>query len=216
MPHVAVTLEYLEDQHEDLALPLDVPARALVKALTQALGLPEGRYALFVVDATRGEVRVPASATLGDLAVLDGYILRLRQSDEPRRAPRARGPSAYLQLETGETYPLDKNVITLGRNDPKRGLFVDINLQPYDPERTVSRRHARIEFKAGAYILTDLGSVNGTRLNGQPLPPNSPHPLRDGDRIVLGKGVAGLIFHYRTSGSEDDRSRAEESGNTAT
>lgn len=51
-------------------------------------------------------------------------------------------------------------------------------------DRYLSRRHAEIAFDAGAWIVRDLGSVNGTTLNGTKI--NGTLPLRPGDRIALG------------------------------
>jgi FHA domain len=51
------------------------------------------------------------------------------------------------------------------------------------PDRQVSRQHARIRMEADRYILEDLGSKNGTFVNGQELP--GAHPLQDGDVIQI-------------------------------
>jgi len=51
----------------------------------------------------------------------------------------------------------------------------------------VSRRHARIFFRAGRYYAEDLGSQNGTRVNGAPLP--KPRPLETGDALEVGEVV---------------------------
>ncbi len=51
-------------------------------------------------------------------------------------------------------------------------------------DRYLSRRHAEIAFDAGAWIVRDLGSVNGTLVNGTKV--NGTLPLRPGDRITLG------------------------------
>ncbi|MFO0951086.1 MAG: GGDEF domain-containing protein [Isosphaeraceae bacterium] len=55
------------------------------------------------------------------------------------------------------------------------------------PDLSVSRRHAEIEVdRQGMAWLTDLGSTNGTFLNKSRLPPHTPTPVEDGDRIQLG------------------------------
>ena len=51
------------------------------------------------------------------------------------------------------------------------------------PDRQVSRQHARIRLEADRYVLEDLGSKNGTFVNGQELP--GPYPLQDGDEIQI-------------------------------
>lgn len=52
------------------------------------------------------------------------------------------------------------------------------------PSRFVSTHHARIYAQNGVWMIEDLGSTNGTLLNGQPL--LTPHLLTPGDRIVVG------------------------------
>jgi hypothetical protein len=54
-------------------------------------------------------------------------------------------------------------------------------------DATVSRRHARLERAAGGWLLTDLGSTNGTRLNGWRV--REPVPVRPGDRVAFGSAV---------------------------
>ncbi len=49
-----------------------------------------------------------------------------------------------------------------------------------------SRQHARIEARADAYVLIDLGSTNGTIVNGEPA---SERELAGGDRITIGSSV---------------------------
>ncbi len=72
----------------------------------------------------------------------------------------------------------------IGRPDTMRGLNPEIDLRQDD---AVSRRHAKIFFKNGAYILTDLNSTNGTRHNHQWLPAEQEVVLRPGDEIEVGE-----------------------------
>ena len=52
---------------------------------------------------------------------------------------------------------------------------------------TVSRRHARILKREGTVVVEDLGSINGTFINGKRLAPYLPEALHDGDQLQLGK-----------------------------
>ena len=54
------------------------------------------------------------------------------------------------------------------------------------PDKTVSRRHAQIEVGDGSVAVEDLGSTNGTRVNGQALAPGATQAARDGERVQFG------------------------------
>ena len=65
---------------------------------------------------------------------------------------------------------------------------------PYQAyEKGVSRLHASIKINVDPVTVTDLGSVNGTRLNGQRISSNKAMPLTHGDIITLGKFKLQLI-----------------------
>jgi pSer/pThr/pTyr-binding forkhead associated (FHA) protein len=86
--------------------------------------------------------------------------------------------------------PMDE--ILLGRADAHSDLRPDLDMTPYGAaEQGVSRRHAIIRRGEDTLTLLDLGSTNGTHLNGQRMIPNQPRVLRDGDEIRMGR----LVFH---------------------
>jgi hypothetical protein len=90
-------------------------------------------------------------------------------------------------------YP--KAQTSLGRRDPNTGTMPDIDLTNYAGYRLgVSRMHAVIKMKDKRLEIYDLGSSNGTSVNGVRLAPHQPHLLRDGDVIVLGKMSIKTIF----------------------
>lgn len=83
----------------------------------------------------------------------------------------------------------------LGRIDTANSQQPDVDLTPYGAlEKGVSRIHAAITRSEDTLSLVDLGSVNGTHLNGQRLIPDQPRVLRDGDEIRLGRLVAHVFF----------------------
>ncbi|MEB3330377.1 MAG: FHA domain-containing protein [Candidatus Sericytochromatia bacterium] len=103
------------------------------------------------------------------------------------------GPPARLLLTRGGTvgkeFPLERQGEThIGRWDPDGGAFPEVDLTQDDPEAKISRKHARIFFRQGAYHLEDVGSLNGTFVNRSArLMPGSPQALTDGDELLLGK-----------------------------
>ena len=86
-----------------------------------------------------------------------------------------------------------KNPVTqIGRSSKKRNIQPEIAC---DWDGAVSHRHAKIEFDSdGNAFLVDVGSTNGTMLNGQLISANNPVKLKDGDRVSLG-GKTALIIH---------------------
>jgi hypothetical protein len=95
--------------------------------------------------------------------------------------------------ETITLQPAKRSV--LGRMDAANLQQPDVDLTPYGAlEKGVSRIHAAIVRSEDTLTLVDLGSVNGTHLNGQRLIPDQPRVLRDGDEIRLGRLVAHVFF----------------------
>lgn len=91
--------------------------------------------------------------------------------------------------------PLNK-AIHMGRVDPTATIFPEIDLTGDGAlARSVSRRHARILKQGNAVLIEDLGSVNGTFVNGERLAPYLPETLKDGDTLQLGKLVIGVRIH---------------------
>lgn len=90
-------------------------------------------------------------------------------------APTAMPSSAdYVLVGRAGTFPLVGTGIVVGR-DPRAQIVVD------DP--TVSRTHARLEVDGSGVWVEDLGSANGTRVNGERI---SRQLLRPGDVLILG------------------------------
>ena len=82
--------------------------------------------------------------------------------------------------------PVARNPMLLGRASEAEEFRPDFDMTFYDEGDYVSRRHARITKGRASYFITDLGSSNGTDLNGHPLRPNCAYRLRNGDRIKVG------------------------------
>ncbi|MCS6874004.1 MAG: FHA domain-containing protein [Pyrinomonadaceae bacterium] len=99
---------------------------------------------------------------------------------------------AILMIEkgfaVGTKFYLTSNESYIGRWDADNGVFPDIDLDPYDPEAKVSRKHAKIIYEDGAYFIEDLGSTNGTFVNrSKRLPVGVRQELKNGDEIIVGK-----------------------------
>ena len=100
----------------------------------------------------------------------------------------AEQPDAMLVVERGiddvSVLPLDRDTCVLGKS-PSADIVID---NPY-----VSRRHAQITWAEGNFHIRDVGSKNGTFINGANLAGKT-HQLNSGDRVELGKGQVVVRF----------------------
>lgn len=105
--------------------------------------------------------------------------------NEPTMMGQGR-PAATLVVrqgpQAGMSFPLAGNQIVIGREEG-----MDIALQ--DPES--SRRHALVSWRGGQFVIEDLGSTNGTFVNGVQI--TAPQVLNPGDSIGIGQ--TALVFH---------------------
>jgi predicted component of type VI protein secretion system len=82
-------------------------------------------------------------------------------------------------------------LVVIGRAGPEQAEPPQIDLSGDD---SVSRRHAEIRYAHDQFWIVDRGSTNGTWLNGERLEPQQPRPLKDGDRLVIGR-LSFLTIH---------------------
>ena len=113
----------------------------------------------------------------GDLDV-EASLVEGEEKVVPTPAPHPERAELVVH-EAGATrsVPVDKELITIGRL-PDCDVVLD--------DKGASRRHAQIRSQDGTATLTDLGSTNGTQLNGERVGSRS---LTDGDRITIGTTV---------------------------
>jgi hypothetical protein len=92
-------------------------------------------------------------------------------------------------IDSGEILPLVRKAeTTLGRISEGQSVIPDIDLTPFQGyEAGVSRLHVSIRIEDQGICLVDLGSANGTRVNGKKIPPQSAYLLNHGDVLTLGK-----------------------------
>ncbi len=100
-------------------------------------------------------------------------------------------------VNSSQVIPLSgQNEFTLGRITDGQPILPDIDLSPYEGyAEGVSRLHAAIRLTERGVMIVDLGSSNGTRINGQKIVPNVNYPLKDGDIIALGRIKMQISVH---------------------
>jgi serine/threonine-protein kinase len=90
--------------------------------------------------------------------------------------------------ELDASFLIQTDSILIGRTDPLSNIFPEVDLSRFDPNTKVSRRHAVIKREGNAFLVEDLGSVNGTTINDIiHLEPREPRQLDSGDRIRMGE-----------------------------
>jgi len=110
-------------------------------------------------------------------------------TDSPQPAASltiSRGPGA------GREFGMGAAPVTMGRHDQ-----CDLRVE----DTWVSRRHARIAWNGTEYVVEDLGSTNGTFVNGERI--SGPRALRSGDLLQLGDEVQ-LAFRVRAPAARHD------------
>src|SRR5512138_2506672 len=82
----------------------------------------------------------------------------------------------------GAAFTLEGDQISIGRDSVNEIVINDAE---------ISRRHARLTFQGGKYVLEDLGSTNGTFVNGQRLA--GPRVLKAGEVVSFGEQIV-MVF----------------------
>lgn len=103
------------------------------------------------------------------------------------------GSLAFPRFAPERRFQLSGEQMVVGRRSRSRGVNPDIDLvgPPEDPG--VSHLHALLVAQPDGWAVVDLESANGTYLNdpsSNPLDPNVPHPLKNGDTIFVGAWTA--------------------------
>jgi len=166
--------------------PLKRPERAatlyaVMKSLPEVPG-----QANAMVMPTRNVTRLISSPE-----VTEGkpFVLRTARLNIGRLLPQSAKTHAVLEVsENGDV--LDRLLLTkdvvVGRADEDTGIRPEIDLTPFDPQKSVSRRHALIHVSESGISVEDLKSRNKTRLRDKALSPGEPAELRNGDVINFG------------------------------
>jgi cyclic nucleotide-binding protein/FHA domain-containing protein len=151
------------------------------------------------LQESQGKVDAPQAGgkATANVAQLDRSMPLVRDAPAPP-SPAAVGGGGTIQLpadckgalilgEGEQVFPIKGDVCLIGRYDPVTGTRPEIDLTPYDTNRSVSRRHARVTASGSKlFISEEVGALNGTFLNGKRLTPGKSEPLQSGDTLALG------------------------------
>ncbi len=123
-------------------------------------------------------------------------VVRTRDETPPAatKPERLMTRRAYLEVTMG-AFPGQR--FYLGQCDHLIGRSQDVDIPL--PDDSISRQHAKLEYRNDEFVLVDLGSKNGSYLNG-----TSVHecPLRAGDEIMIGNHALQFLFEAVLSPSK--------------
>ena len=92
----------------------------------------------------------------------------------------------FISTASGNVFPVFTDEALIGRFDSVTGMRPEVDLTNEDQSRNISRRHARLVIKDGKpFVAEEIGTMNGTFLNGKKLANGVLTPVQDGDELVL-------------------------------
>jgi hypothetical protein len=141
-------------------------------------GLVGPAQVTFETDPSRGRGEFTIESSLVEGPTTGQPVVRPGEEADDRR------PGELVQIERGrpvKTFSLEKERVIIGR-------LGDSDVVLEDPG--VSRRHAEIRREDGEWIISDLGSTNGTMVNEATI---GERALREGDRITIGR----IVLEFR-------------------
>jgi CRP-like cAMP-binding protein len=108
---------------------------------------------------------------------------------------QAEAKAYFISPSTGNVFPVFSNEALLGRFDSVTGQSPEVDLTKEDQSRNISRRHARLVIKDGKFFIAEeIGTMNGTFLNGKKIPTGVLTPIKDGDEVTLCR----LVLNFKT------------------
>jgi hypothetical protein len=132
-----------------------------------------------------------------DILAVKPPVTSVSAGQHPAGAPPAAEIVVQLHMvDNGQIYNLaNQTEFTIGRTAEGQPILPDVDLSPFEAyAQGVSRLHAALKIHNQRVVITDLGSSNGTRVNGQKIVPHVDYPLNHGDMIALGKFAIQVLI----------------------
>lgn len=117
------------------------------------------------------------------------------QVPDPLEQLKARAYAALEGVSGEAVFYIDEDNVLVGRASPADGIVPEVDLGDLPLAGSISRRHARLVRGGEEILLEDLGSANGTFVNGERLLQGVQKPVFENDEIRF--GAERFIFHWR-------------------
>ena len=181
----------------EMAILEDLPRTASARVLeaTRLVEINGSTFVQMLIDNSEIAIRMmrklsrrlrTADEYLDEMGGLDG--IESRQLARPSADEGKLAAQRLISDTSGQEFFLSTDrETTVGRKDPVTGIEPNIDLSAVDPQRSTSRRHAKIHRRAGKFFLTEeIGTTNGTFVGDNRLDTGAPFELRDGDPVRFG------------------------------
>ncbi len=147
--------------------------------------------------------KAEASAIAGVVPEAEASPVSTVQPPAEAEAPapqQAEAMAYFISKASGNVFPVFKADALIGRYDSVTGSTPEVDLTQEDASRNISRRHARLVTKDGKhFVAEEIGTMNGTFLNGEKLPTGVLTPIKDVDELTLCR----LSIGFRVPGARD-------------
>jgi len=145
------------------------------------------RLARRALDRLEAEERAQIAAA-AEKARADSLAAAPRVKETRAARPPVTGTATLVHTATDTRIPLPRKLeVLVGRPDRSAGTVPDVDLSPFDGERTLSRQHARLVLTPGGVaVRVETAARNGTFVNGRRVQPDTDLILADGDRVRFG------------------------------
>ncbi len=188
----------------EMSILEDVPRSALARAKTDVELVRINRATFDEMLRNNGEIavrmlrklsrRLRETTSMLELSTGLHHVLEESSSDFLTRVAAERHEIYRLTSDHGEEFYLNRDgETTVGRIDPVTGIRPDVDLSTLDTQRSVSRRHAKIVHENGEFrLIEEVGTMNGTKIEGIQIPKGISVPIKDGNRLSF--GLVDLMF----------------------
>jgi hypothetical protein len=186
--HCGAPLETPETQTATAPAPAEGDAGA-AEAIAQAQAVLDQLPADTLDTNADAGAAPPADADAASTPPDDTSAAPSAPVQQPAPAAPTTAPVLTLIFATGGQHEVTEEITNVGRSDVAQNWHPELDLIPFGgaaPDLGVSRHQARIQRTGDAFSLTDVGSTNGTFVNGKALEYNQPVDLHDGDSIAFG------------------------------
>ncbi|TDR42489.1 FHA domain-containing protein [Tahibacter aquaticus] len=172
------------------AVPVAPAAAPVQAALPVAASVAAAPVLAVVPEPIAAPPPVVASRVVADIAAAaPAPVIPVVSPPAAPAMPPAAAGLALVHAASGQRFVLEpgRAEFLVGRVDPVTGITPEINLGPLDTARSLSRRHAKL-LRQGAllFLREEVGTANGTFLNGQRLATGAAVPVKPGDSLRFG------------------------------